>query len=384
MPFFEKSQNVTIHQAEMYDANGNLINNKNNDNRRAERFQQQTFNAREQIGNFGGMGDNHNNTMEHTEKQRPIGEGYSPNDIPGANLTAAPNKDNKNRGAEMYDAKGDIINNKGNDNRHAGRFQEQTFTAVEQKGNFGGMGDGHTNRMVYAEQQRSLDVVVNKNESNSDEDKTRASVVSAGASVTSIGIGERSASGSEIPQYSLEYYRKEIEKLKINIDEIKDMVENGYLDRTEAEEDLSKMKKEMIEHRSNGHRERQRGRAIGFNLDIEGMYHEGPVAIYLGKAPVGVRMWDGSGVSWYKIAEWGPASYDPLTFSSLGMSTFVTTIPKDTPSGEYLVRIEQAALHLTGSPEFFVSCAEVNIENGGHGNPAMVSIQDIFHRTMSR
>jgi len=36
--------------------------------------------------------------------------------------------------------------------------------------------------------------------------------------------------------------------------------------------------------------------------------------------------------------------------------------------------MEHIALHITGSPELYVSCAQVKITNGGSGNPSKVSI----------
>ena len=41
---------------------------------------------------------------------------------------------------------------------------------------------------------------------------------------------------------------------------------------------------------------------------------------------------------------------------------------------QYLLRIEHAGLHLVGKPEFFMSCAQIKIVNGGTGRPAMVTI----------
>jgi hypothetical protein len=44
------------------------------------------------------------------------------------------------------------------------------------------------------------------------------------------------------------------------------------------------------------------GNQIGFKLDDNKMiYHPGPVAIYLGKAPKKVTDWDGSGKRWFKV-----------------------------------------------------------------------------------
>lgn len=82
-----------------------------------------------------------------------------------------------------------------------------------------------------------------------------------------------------------------------------------------------------------------------------------------------------------------------MQFSSYQMTTFTTTIPENVPSGEvrmphlyfstyglmhslqYLVRIEQLALHLgTGIPEIFVSCGQISVTSDGSGNPPKVSI----------
>ncbi|TEB18366.1 hypothetical protein FA13DRAFT_1803747 [Coprinellus micaceus] len=102
---------------------------------------------------------------------------------------------------------------------------------------------------------------------------------------------------------------------------------------------------------------------------------EAPSPSTFGKAPSKVADWDGSGQAWFKIAEWGVASYNPVKFKSYQLSEFDTTVPENTPPGEYLARIEQIALHLgTGVPEIFVSCAQIKVTGSGTGNPAKVSI----------
>ncbi|KAG6913976.1 hypothetical protein DXG01_003198 [Tephrocybe rancida] len=113
------------------------------------------------------------------------------------------------------------------------------------------------------------------------------------------------------------------------------------------------------------------GDTIGFRLSAA-IFHEGPASIYLGKAPGKAADWDGSGANWFKIAEWG-AEYNPFGFTDLGKTELTTTIPKNTPSGQYLVRAEQIALHVL-PPEYYVGCAQINIVNGGSGNPSKVSI----------
>lgn len=42
------------------------------------------------------------------------------------------------------------------------------------------------------------------------------------------------------------------------------------------------------------------GSTIGFILDNT-IYHQGPAAIYLGKAPTTAADWDGSGANWFKV-----------------------------------------------------------------------------------
>lgn len=42
------------------------------------------------------------------------------------------------------------------------------------------------------------------------------------------------------------------------------------------------------------------GSTIGFALD-KAIFHEGPAAIYLGKAPGAAANWDGSGANWFKV-----------------------------------------------------------------------------------
>ncbi|KAF8656150.1 hypothetical protein AX16_002719 [Volvariella volvacea WC 439] len=114
------------------------------------------------------------------------------------------------------------------------------------------------------------------------------------------------------------------------------------------------------------------GSTIGFVLDNT-IYHPGPAAIYLGRAPSSVASWDGSGANWFKIAEWG-AKFNPFGFTTENVNTLTTTIPSNTPAGEYLVRIEQIGLHVAGAPQWYISCAQIRVTGGGGGNPPRVSI----------
>ncbi|KAL5504074.1 hypothetical protein ACEPAH_8147 [Sanghuangporus vaninii] len=84
------------------------------------------------------------------------------------------------------------------------------------------------------------------------------------------------------------------------------------------------------------------GSTIGFQLDNT-VYHQGPAAIYLGKAPGSAAEWDGSGANWFKISEWG-ATFNPFAFTDYGAS------------------------------QWYISCAQINVTGGGSANPSKVSI----------
>ncbi|KAJ2918868.1 hypothetical protein MD484_g1539, partial [Candolleomyces efflorescens] len=75
------------------------------------------------------------------------------------------------------------------------------------------------------------------------------------------------------------------------------------------------------------------GAKIGFKLDKD-IYHQGPASMYLGRAPGTAAAWDGSGKSWFKIAQWGAAFRPKFQFIPLNKREFVTTIPKSVRSGE--------------------------------------------------
>jgi len=61
-----------------------------------------------------------------------------------------------------------------------------------------------------------------------------------------------------------------------------------------------------------------------------------------------------------------------MTWASSNKQVVSFAVPKSTPSGEYLVRVEHIALHSAGSvggAQFYISCAQVKVENGGNGSP---------------
>jgi len=58
------------------------------------------------------------------------------------------------------------------------------------------------------------------------------------------------------------------------------------------------------------------------------------------------------------------------------------TVPKELPSGNYLVRVESIALHQAQSPggaQFYLACAQVKVTDGGSGSPGpYVSIPGLY------
>jgi hypothetical protein len=48
------------------------------------------------------------------------------------------------------------------------------------------------------------------------------------------------------------------------------------------------------------------------------------------------------------------------------------TVPKSTPNGEYLLRVEHIGLHMAmqaNKAQFYLSCSQINITGGGNGTP---------------
>lgn len=100
------------------------------------------------------------------------------------------------------------------------------------------------------------------------------------------------------------------------------------------------------------------------------IFHAGPGQVFLSKLPDGVESlnhYDGRG-DFFKIAYAGPA--DSTNWSLFDKLVMNFTIPKSTPPGHHLLRIE----HFLPSSDFqqsqwFVNCAHVNIVGNGGGTP---------------
>ncbi|EFI27344.1 hypothetical protein CC1G_14817 [Coprinopsis cinerea okayama7 len=136
------------------------------------------------------------------------------------------------------------------------------------------------------------------------------------------------------------------------------------------------------------------GSEIGFGAGDGGMqyiFHHSVTNVYMAEAPKGidVREWDGDGQVWFKVHEipmetdggnyvWFPSkgiAYSFPTYTLVLTSTDVQsidfTLPPSLPPGQYLVRMENIAIHYAmnfGGAQFFLSCAQINILESEEAN----------------
>ncbi|KAK1774107.1 glycosyl hydrolase family 61-domain-containing protein [Copromyces sp. CBS 386.78] len=108
----------------------------------------------------------------------------------------------------------------------------------------------------------------------------------------------------------------------------------------------------------------------------QAVYHQGPISLYMSKAPGQVADYDGSG-DWFKIYGWGP------TFGGSGASWPLRYPNLHQERGVPLAH-QSLAIHNPGStPQFYISCAQVNV-TGGSGNKEpgpLVKIPGAFKAT---
>ncbi|KIY74315.1 lytic polysaccharide monooxygenase [Cylindrobasidium torrendii FP15055 ss-10] len=113
------------------------------------------------------------------------------------------------------------------------------------------------------------------------------------------------------------------------------------------------------------------GSNVGFKASNT-MGHPGYFSAYLSTAvPSADSESAGLGSTWFKIWEWSPsyAADTGLVFDSENIQEFNFTIPAGVPSGQYLLRAEQIALHIANAPQFYIACAQLNVVGGGSGSP---------------
>lgn len=125
------------------------------------------------------------------------------------------------------------------------------------------------------------------------------------------------------------------------------------------------------------------GSSVTFTADVA-VYHQGPVSFYMAKAPTTADSFDGSGDVWFKIKDIGPTFSNGAATWDLEQS-YSVTIPASVPDGEYLLRIQQLAIHNpwpAGIPQFYIECAQISVSGGGSGSPSpLVEIPGAFSDT---
>ena len=92
------------------------------------------------------------------------------------------------------------------------------------------------------------------------------------------------------------------------------------------------------------------------------IYHPGVVNVYMAKAPGDVDSFAGDGDVWFKVYEISAVTNggQSITFPAEGVPGVTFTLPKNLPSGQYLVRMEAIALHVAqtfGGAQFYVRLA---------------------------
>ncbi|KAF2115949.1 glycoside hydrolase [Lophiotrema nucula] len=128
------------------------------------------------------------------------------------------------------------------------------------------------------------------------------------------------------------------------------------------------------------------GSKVGFRLDYyprgfcincgqpQSMYfHDGALFAYLSRSPIqsneGLQKWDGDG-DFFKFTERGPDD-DRGWFYNVVRDNWNVTIPKATPPGFYLLRVESLyPWNAFNKTQFYASCVQVEIRGpGGSSEP---------------
>ncbi|KAI1778668.1 glycoside hydrolase family 61 protein [Hypoxylon cercidicola] len=118
------------------------------------------------------------------------------------------------------------------------------------------------------------------------------------------------------------------------------------------------------------------GETLGF-LALSAVTHFGPVQFYAARVPDGadINTWEAAGNVWFKIGSITavpPMGSSEATWPAYNKKQVDVVIPKNMPSGKYLIRVESIALHQAqsvGGAQIYLSCAQVEVTGGGSGKP---------------
>ncbi|KAF7983848.1 hypothetical protein HWV62_19129, partial [Athelia sp. TMB] len=111
------------------------------------------------------------------------------------------------------------------------------------------------------------------------------------------------------------------------------------------------------------------GSTIGLNVagNPSTLYHPGVLNVYLAKAPSTAAGWVPSGKVWFKVYQISAVTNGgtSITFPSQNLPGISFPLPKNLPTGQYLVRTEHIALHVAQS----YGGAQISVTGGGSGTP---------------
>ena len=108
------------------------------------------------------------------------------------------------------------------------------------------------------------------------------------------------------------------------------------------------------------------GSTLGFEAD-QPAFHPGPFNMYLARAPGAAAAFDGAGAVWARV--WTQGARADMGWD-MDQARWTFVLPRSTPPGEYLLRIEHIALHaasVAGGAQFYISCAQIRVTGSGTG-----------------
>ncbi|RPD59815.1 hypothetical protein L227DRAFT_575814 [Lentinus tigrinus ALCF2SS1-6] len=111
--------------------------------------------------------------------------------------------------------------------------------------------------------------------------------------------------------------------------------------------------------------------------------HQGPVSTYMTSCDGDCKTFDASNAKWFKVdaAGYSNGKWAATQLIENGMK-WTSTIPKELKAGQYLIRNEIVALHSVGQPQYYPSCAQIEVTGGGSTVPSgseLVSIPGLYN-----
>ncbi|KAF2674429.1 hypothetical protein BT63DRAFT_408618 [Microthyrium microscopicum] len=118
------------------------------------------------------------------------------------------------------------------------------------------------------------------------------------------------------------------------------------------------------------------GSTVTFGADTA-VYHQGPISFYMTQVP-DAKTADGS-TPWFKVKDIGPTFAGGQAKWDMSKN-YSVKIPSCIAPGDYLLRIQQLAIHNPGGkPQFYISCAQIKVSGGASTLPKpTVSIPGAF------